>query len=100
MARNRAGIGAGGSEGDPDAGSGFDDAGGDLEEPQAQRCELGGGERGSLGDFLLDAPHQPVGGGVQDQAHLVGVGRSARGAIAGELGLVRLIRFSALPRAQ
>jgi len=44
---------------------------------QAQRGELGGGERACLGYRLLDAPHQPIGGGMQDQPHLVCVGRSA-----------------------
>jgi hypothetical protein len=51
-------------------------------------------------DGLLDAPHQPVGGGVQDEAHLVGIGRAARGAIAGQLGLVALDQVLGLPRAQ
>ena len=75
-------IRAGGSERDPDAGGCFDDAGGDFEETHAQCGELGGGERGFFRDGLLYAPHQPVGSGVQDKAHLVCVGRSARGAVA------------------
>jgi hypothetical protein len=37
-------------------------------------------------DFLLDAPHQPECRGVQDDAHVVGIGRAARGAVAGDLG--------------
>ena len=68
------GVGTRGSEGDPDAGGGLDDACGDFEEPQAQGRELSVGKRGCLGDGLLDAPHQPECGGVQDQPHLIGVG--------------------------
>jgi hypothetical protein len=48
--------------------------------------------------FPLDAPHEPERGGVKDQKNLVGVGRAARGAVAGKLRLYSLIRFSARPR--
>jgi len=82
------GIGASGCKRHADARCGLDDAGGDLDEPQAQGGELGGCQSLGLGGLLADAPEQPVGGGVQDQPHLVGVGRAARGAIAGELRLV------------
>ena len=39
------GIGAGAGEGDADATGGFDDAGGDLDQPGPQRRELGGAQR-------------------------------------------------------
>jgi hypothetical protein len=84
------GIRTGGSEGNADAASAFDDAGSDLEQPQAQGRKLGACQSGGPGDRLLDAPHQPVCGSVQYQAHLIGIGRAARGAIAGELRLVAL----------
>lgn len=45
----------------------------------AQRCDLGDGQRGGFGDFLLVAPHPREGGGVQDEPHLVSVGRAERG---------------------
>ena len=94
------GFGTGGSEGDPDASRCFDDAGGDFEETHAHCGELGGSERGLFRDGLLYAPHQPVGGSVQDQAHLVGIGRPARGAVAGKLALVQLDQiFGIAPRA-
>jgi hypothetical protein len=34
---------------------------------------------------------------VQDQAHLIGIGRAARGAITGQLGLVPLDQVLGLP---
>ena len=84
------GIGTGAGEGDADATGGFDDAGGDLDQPGPQRRELGGSQRAGNRDRLAQLPHQPVGSGVEDEAHLVGVGRSARGAVAFQLGLVEL----------
>jgi len=53
----------------------------------------------ALGISCSDAPHQPECGGVQDEAHLVGIGRAARGAVAGELALVQLDQvLGAAPR--
>ena len=37
----QAGLWTGGGEGQANARDGFDDAGAELEEPEAQRCELG-----------------------------------------------------------
>ena len=84
------GIGASGGKCHADARCGLDDAGGDLDEPQTQGGELGVCQSLGPGNLLADAPEQPVGGGVQDQPHLIGVGRAARGAIAGQLRLVAL----------
>ena len=44
------------------------------------------------GDHIGVAHHQqqPVGGGVQHEAHLIGERRAATGAIRGKLGLVQL----------
>lgn len=50
-----------------------------------QGCELCGSHCRSLGDFLLDAPHQPVGRVVQNEAHLVGVGMRCNRWRAGHL---------------
>src|SRR6266851_1843086 len=61
----------------------------ELQEPQANGVELGGGERVCLGDCITDGEHEPVGGSVQDQPHLVGERITAAGAVGGELRLVQ-----------
>ena len=66
------------------------DAGGELEEPEADCGELGPGERVSLRDGVAHGEDQPIGGGVKDEAHLIGGGGSAAGAVGGKLGLVQL----------
>src|SRR6266404_5550920 len=42
-----------------------------------------------LGDCITQREHQPVGGGVQDQPHLVGERAAAAGAVGGELSFVQ-----------
>ena len=42
------------------------------------------------GDGVAHGEHQPIGGGVQDEPHLVGERAAAAGAVGGELGLVQL----------
>jgi hypothetical protein len=42
---------------------------------------LGRGERVCLGDGVPDGEHQPVGGGVQDEPHLVSERAAAAGAV-------------------
>lgn len=68
----QAGLGTGGGEGQADARDGFDDAGAELEEPEPQRGELGVAEMIGFGHRLAQGEHQPICGGVQDEAHLVG----------------------------
>ena len=84
------GIRAGAGERDADAGRGFDNPRGDLDQPQAEGSELGAPQRCGLRQRLADGPHQPIGGGVEEQPHLVGIGRATRGAVALQLGLVQL----------
>ena len=48
------------------------------------------GERLRLGDGVTHGQHQPVGGGVQHEADLIGEWRAATGAVGGELALVQL----------
>lgn len=48
---------------------GLDDAGGDLDQAQPQGGDLGIGQRLRLGDRVAQGQHQPVGGGMQQQAH-------------------------------
>lgn len=93
-------VWAGGGEGDTDAVSGLADAGTDLQRPDAQGGELDLGLELGLGDVVAHGQHQPVGGGMQDQAHLIGQGRAAGGPVALEMRLCSLIRFSDWPRAQ
>ena len=59
--------------------------GAELEQPQAKGRELGFGERVRLGDGIAHGQHEPIGGGVQDEPHLVGERRTAAGAVGGEL---------------
>jgi hypothetical protein len=78
------------SEGQSYPGSGFDDAGAELQKAQSQGGKLGGGERMRFGDCVSDGEDQPVRGGMQDQADLVGERAAAAGTIRGELSLVQL----------
>ncbi len=57
---------------DGDPGFHLGDAGGDLDEAQAQGVELGAPPRRSARQRRAQGPHQPVGVGVQEQAQLVG----------------------------
>ena len=84
------GVGAGAGEGDAHPAGGLGDAGGDLQEPEPDRREFGLGESMCLGNGVAHGEDQPVGGGVQDEPHLVGSGSPAAGAVGGELGLVQL----------
>ena len=60
------------SKGDADACGGLGDACGDFEEARAQGGELGVGERMRLVDGVAHRQHQPVGGGMQHETHLIG----------------------------
>lgn len=66
------GFRAGGGEGQADARGGLDDAGAELEQAQAQGRELGRSQDVGFGDGVADGEHQPVGGGVEHKANLVG----------------------------
>ena len=83
-------VRAGRGESDADARGGLDDACADLHQADLQGGELGALQRRRVRDGLLDGPQQPVGGGVQGQAQLVGGGAHARCPVALELGLVEL----------
>ena len=87
---DEASIRASSSEGEPDPGSGFYDAAAELQEAQSQGGKLGSGENVRFGDCVADGEDQPIRGGMQDQAHLVGERTAAAGAIRGELSLVQL----------
>src|SRR5258707_8878965 len=57
---------------------------------QRDRVDLGGGQLVPHGDGIAHAEDEPVGGGVQHEAHLVGQRGSAAGAVRGDLALVHL----------
>ena len=84
-------------ESNTDAGRDFDDAGSDFDETELERGELGLLERRAVRDGLAHGPEQPVGGGVQDQPHLVGAGAGTRCSIALELGFMKLDQVLGLP---
>ena len=77
----------GGGERELDAACGLDDARADLQQLFAQGRELGDGERMGLGDGV--AQHHPIGGGVQNEPHLIGERRAAGGSIRRQLALVQ-----------
>lgn len=52
--------------------------------------ELRLGEIARFGNGVADSEHQPIGGGVEDEANLIGERRAARRAVGGELSLVQL----------
>ena len=78
------------SKGDADACGGLGDACGDFEEARAQGGELGVGERMRFVDGVAHRQHQPVGGGMQHETHLIGECRATTGPIGGKLALVQL----------
>jgi len=59
----------------------FDDASGDFDKAQPQGAELGDAPHRSFRHRGAQAPHQPVGAGVQEQPKLIGRGLRAGGAI-------------------
>jgi hypothetical protein len=71
----------------PDPRLHLDDAGGDFDEAQAQRVELGAPPHRALRHRVAQAPHQPVGAGVQEQPKLIGGGLGAGGAIRRQMRL-------------
>jgi hypothetical protein len=65
-------VGIAGRQRDLDAGDEFGDAGGDLDDSEADRVELGVAPERGLGGEALQRVQQPVGGGVDEEAELVG----------------------------
>lgn len=55
----------------------FDDTGGDLQQAQSQRVELGHAPGRTRRHQAAQRPHHPVGAGVQHQAQLIGAGAAA-----------------------
>jgi hypothetical protein len=82
-------IGRAGRQMDLDLGFHLDDAGGDLDQSQPQRVELGDPPGRAPGHQCAQAPQQPIGAGVQEQTELVGGGLGTRGTVGGEVGFSR-----------
>ena len=68
-------------EGETHAARGLDDAGGDFQETKPQRRELGRGQFPGFGNGVAHGQHQPISGGVENEADLIGERRTAAGAI-------------------
>ena len=78
----------------------LDHPGADLEQALAEGRELGPGERHPARHRIAEREHQPVGGGVQDEAELVGQRALAGGPVGGELDAMPLDQvFRLSPRA-
>ncbi len=67
----------------------------DLDEAQTQRVELGDGKAGAFRHRSAQAPHEPVGAGMQEQPELVG-----RRTFGARCVFQDLMWFSAAPRRQ
>ena len=86
---DQSGVGAGSGKGEADARRDLDDAGTELQKPQAKSVKLSNGERVCPGNGITEGEHEPIGGGVQDEPHLIGERAAAAGAIGSELRLVQ-----------
>ncbi len=71
-----------------------------FQKRQAQCRECGLGQSVFFRDRLAHGELKPMRRRVQKEAHLIGIGRRAGGAVAFQLGFGSLIRFSAFPMAQ
>ncbi len=76
------------------------DASGDFDEAQAQRVELRRAPEGTLWRGHAQAPHDPVGPGVQEEPQLIGNRLRTGGSIPKKAGFPRFDMFSAWPRWQ
>ena len=62
----------GGGEREAHPADGLCDTGGKLDQTQPQGGELGLGQRLRPGNSVTQLQHEPVGGGMQDKADLIG----------------------------
>ena len=80
----------GGRQGHLDAGDHLGDAPGDFDQTEPDRVELSVAPERGAGRQATQVQHQPVGGRMDQEAELVGRCLAARGAVGGEVQLVRL----------
>ena len=71
----QASLRTGSSERDAHAGCGFDNARADFQEAQTDRVEFGLSESVCGRNGVAHTEHQPISGGVQNQAELIGARR-------------------------
>src|SRR6202166_1418306 len=90
QAAEEVGFGTCRGEGEAHAARGLDDTGGDFQEAETQRRELGSGQFPGFWNGVAHGQHQPISGGVENEADLIGERRTAAGAIGGELRLMQL----------
>ena len=86
---DQSGVRAGGGKGEPHARCHLNDASAEFQKAQADGGELGGGQRVRPRNGASDGEHEPIGGGVQDEPHLIGERAAAAGAIGRKLRLVQ-----------
>src|ERR1700692_2906592 len=55
----------------------LDNTGGDFQGTKTQRCELGGGQFPGFGNGVAHGKPQPISGGMENEADLVGKRRTA-----------------------
>ena len=65
----------------------LDDAGGNLDQAQAKRVELGDAPHRAPRHRDAKLPHQPISAGVEEEAELVGGRLGAGGPVGGQMGL-------------
>ena len=87
-------------EGETDAAGCLGDTGCDFEKPEPDSGELGRGQIARLWDGVAHGKDEPIGGGVEDEADLVGERERQLVRSEASWDLCSLIRFSACPRAQ
>jgi len=81
------------------AACGFDDTGGDFQEPKTQRRELGSGQFPGFGNGVAHGENQPISKVVQNEADLIGGAERQLVRSEASCVLCSLIRFSPWPRA-
>ena len=90
QAADQVGFGTCRGERKANAAGGLDDTGSDFQETKTQGRELGCGQFPGFGNRVAHGQHQPISGGVENEANLIGERRTATGAIGGELRLMQL----------
>src|ERR1700694_6014245 len=90
QAAEEVGFGTCRGERKANAARGLDDTGSDFQETKTQRRELGSGQFPGFGNGVAHGQHQPISGGVEHEADLVGKRRTAAGGIGGELCFMQL----------
>ena len=81
QAADQVGLGTCCGERKANAACGLDDTGSDFQETKTQRRELGSGQFLDFGNGVAPGQHQPISGGVENEADLIGECRTATGAV-------------------